>query len=108
MENGINTSKKELYTAAELEDFSKIEVIDEYVLLAMKYEAAMDGIERMQNFLRLANHNAYGTSSEKRIDQDQLATHAQAPDQAHQYGKHTALLVLFFMDSKQQPCLDPE
>ena len=80
MENGINTSKKELYTAAELEDFSKIEVIDEYVLLAMKYEAAMDGIERMQNFLRLANHNAYGTSSEKRIDQDQLNFFEQIPN----------------------------
>ena len=44
----------------------------------------------------------------KRVDQDQLATHAQAPDQAHQYRKHTALLVLFVMRLKQQPCLDPE
>ena len=36
MENGMNTTKNELNTAAELEDFSKIEVIDEYVLLAIK------------------------------------------------------------------------
>ena len=53
MENGMNTTKKELYTVAELEDFSKIEVIDKYVLLAMKYEAAMDGIEGCKTFFDL-------------------------------------------------------
>lgn len=72
MEISMNTRKNELYTAAELEDFSKIEVIDKYVLLAIKYEEMADNLERMQEFLRLANHSAYGTSSEKRIDPDQL------------------------------------
>lgn len=72
METGMSTRKNELYTAAELEDFSKIEVIDKYVLLAIKYETMADNLERMEEFLRLANHSAYGTSSEKRLDADQL------------------------------------
>ncbi|MFB0959047.1 MAG: IS66 family transposase [Clostridiaceae bacterium] len=68
----MNTRKNELYTAAELENFSKIEVIDKYVLLAIKYETMADNLERMEEFLRLANHSAYGASSEKRLDADQL------------------------------------
>ena len=77
----MNTRKNELYTVAELEDFSKIEVIDKYVLLAIKYEEMADNYERMQEFLRLANHSAYGTSSEKkRLDADQLNFFDQIPN----------------------------
>ena len=79
MENGMNTTKNELYTAAELEDFSKIEVIDEYVLLAIKYEEMAENYERVQGFLRLANHNTYGTSSEKREDPDQVSFFEEIP-----------------------------
>lgn len=80
MENGMNTTKNELYTAAELEDFSKIEVIDKYVLLAIKYEEMAENYERLQGFLRLANHSAYGTSTEKRLDPDQLNFLDQIPN----------------------------
>ena len=75
----MNTTKNELYTAAELEDFSKIEVIDEYVLLAIKYEEMAENYERVQGFLRLANHNTYGTSSEKREDPDQVSFFEEIP-----------------------------
>ena len=80
METSMNTRKNELYTAEELEDFSKIELIDEYVLLAIKYEEMADNYERVQEFLRLANHNAYGTSSEQRVDADQLNFFDQIPN----------------------------
>ena len=75
----MNTTKNELYTAAELEDFSKIEVIDEYVLLAIKYEELAEKQERVQGFLRLANHNTSGTSSEKREDPDQVSFFEEIP-----------------------------
>ncbi len=76
----MNTTKNELYTAAELEDFSKIEVIDKYVLLAIKYEEMAEEYERVQSLLRRSNQEMYGPSSEKRVDANQLNFLDQIPN----------------------------
>lgn len=75
METSMNTTENELNTLQQLEDFSKIEVFEKYLVVkqerdknAIRIEELEATVERLRELLRLGQSRTYGTSSEKSID----------------------------------------